>query len=167
MRRVSHWVGGVVLCAILVGGMGGDCDGFSFFLTVVPAGSNGDSTVTVELVNLASYPVDPFLFVSPYTDITSNAELINEDNLIVLEGDPLVQPGETVTLTFNCEDIGTVTTDHAMLILSDQEQVASENGPWVVGGAFGCGDMISFLFVDDATVGFHTRVEINHVFLED
>ncbi|HOW70730.1 MAG TPA: hypothetical protein PKY77_09025 [Phycisphaerae bacterium] len=157
-RLVGEWLP-FVFCALVVGSLGADC------ASLIPDTINSDP-VTVELVNYGAYSLDPRLYVSPSQSIGYDGELLASANHVAVT--PAVASGETVTLVFNCADIGTITTDHAELYLTSSTTKASDNGPWLVQDqVFSCGDTITFIYIDDDVDGFYTRVEVNDTFLED
>ncbi|UCD27852.1 MAG: hypothetical protein JSV03_12200 [Planctomycetota bacterium] len=158
IKPISYLIGGV----IMMGVMGGPCD-----ITVFPEGIISFDAVTVELVNTTAYPVEPYLYVDPDENIFSAAQIINDENFVLL--DPPVQPGEIVQLSFDCDMIGSIVSDHAWLLLSDLEAIESDNGPLLTEEEeFQCGDIISFIFIDEGPGGaFFTRVEVNGRFVED
>lgn len=148
-----------VICTIVVGCLGVDC------ASLIPNPTNTEP-VTVELTNYATYTLDPRLFVSSDQSIGYDGQLITTANRVAVN--PPVAARETVTLVFNCADIGTITSDHARLNVTSTTTKASDNGPWLVRDqVFTCGDKITFIYIDDAEDGFYTRVEINGDFLED
>lgn len=144
---------------VMTGAMGSRCS-IPFPLPIPP-----DPMVTVELVNTTAYPIDPFLYVHPDENIPF-ALLIDEFNLLIL--DPLLQPGEVVTLGYECEDIGAAVPDRPVMFVGP-DAFEADNSPVVRWGRdFLCGDIISFIFIDDIDTGeFFTRVEINDEFLTD
>jgi len=146
----------------LIGAMGGPCD-----ITVLPAGVIAFVTVTIELVNTTAYPIEPNLYVDPEDDIWFLTQLITDENFVFF--DVPILPGEIVQIAFDCSDIGSVISDHAFMFITENEYIQSDNGPFLVGDEdFGCGDIISFIFIDEGPDGdFFTRVEINGEFLED
>ena len=148
-RPVRWLMGGFVLAA----SMGQQCN--------LPSGLPipvGDPMVTVEVINRTDWPVDPFLYVDPDENVSFGA-LISADNLVLI--DPLLQPGEVVTLGWECVDIGTVISDQALLILSETEGVESTTSPLLRWGEdFLCGDVISFIYEDQPDGTFSTRVEL-------
>ena len=119
--------------------------------------------VTVELVNTTEWPVAPFLYTSYYNDIFLPEEIAFEENFVDI-GEPLA-PGEVVTLDLDCYDAGTLHAD-ADLLLSPTEAVFSLTLPILRDNEhFVCGDLISFVFYDDPTVGFFTEAEVNGVII--
>ena len=148
-----------VICTLVIGCLGVDCS------TLIPSTTNTDP-VTVKLTNYGAYTLDPRLYVSSDKSVGYDGELITSAHRVAVN--PPVAAGETVTLVFNCADIGTITTDHARLNLTSSTTKSSDNGPWLVQDqVFACGDTITFIYIDDSVDGFYTRVEVNSTFLED
>jgi len=157
-RLLGTWLP-LVAGVIVVGCLGVDCS------SLMPDPTNTDP-VTVKLTNYGAYTLDPRLYVSSDTTIGYDGQLITTANRVAVN--PPVAAGETVTLVFNCADIGTITTDHALLNITSSTTKASDNGPWLVQDqVFACGDTIDFIYIDDSVDGFYTRVEVNSTFLED
>ncbi len=134
-----------------------------FFLSTALLGVAGQSCprtffpppadfVTVELINETDFPVDPGLFV---------------DGLeFVLEGDPLLAAGEIVTLEFDCFAGTKLQTD--AILLAPEGQILSDNVPLVEEGfEFLCGDVVSFIFIDNGVDPFYTEVDVNGEFVMD
>ena len=147
---------------ILIGVMGGPCD-----ITVFPEGIITLDSVTVELVNTTAYPVEPNLYVDPQENIFTTSNIVTDENFVNF-GIP-IQPGEIVQLALDCDEIGSIISDHAYLFVSDFELIESDNGPLLIEeDDFECGDIISFIFIDEGIGGeFFTRVEVNGRFVED
>jgi hypothetical protein len=125
---------------------------------------DADEIVDIELVNFTAYDVDPRIFIHPDDDVTFE-ELFRDENMLIVE--PPLLPDELAVYTFDCDDVGTVASDFALLLLSPAEAIESDNGPVVFKDFdFWCGDMVSFIFIDDG-VDFFTRVEVNGEFLTD
>lgn len=159
--RTAALLGLLMLPALL----GLDCSGISILL---PDGTRvAFDIVEVELVNLTDYDVEPFLYVDPEEDILLPGTLINEDNRIIL--DPPLAPDEVVSYEIDCDDIGTVASDYALLLINNSEAIESDNGPWLTEDEhFACGDRITFVYaIDPGTGVFFTRVEVNGQFLMD
>jgi len=144
----------LLACVVLPGTLGLQCAGLPFV----------QETVDIELINLTDYEVDPFIYIDPDNDVSID-DLFVEDNFFPVE--PPLAVDELATFTFDCADVGTVASDFAWMLISDEEAIESDNGPIVTEGLdFTCGDVVSFIFIDDG-VDFYTRVEINGVFLTD
>ncbi len=123
------------------------------------------TSVVIEMLNFTDFPIEPRLFVDPTPGILAPEQLIRDENFVLV--DPPLAPGELATFEFLCEDVGTMASDHAELLISDTEFIPSDNGPLLVQGSdFFCGDTITLNFIDDGTV-FFTRVEVNGRFLTD
>lgn len=152
--RFNRLFAGFFALALLVGVSGQDC---------VPGGLPLPTTdVTVELVNVTDLPVDPGIYADPRIGVVTSDELITDENFVLI--DPPIQPLETVTLTFACEDIGTIVSDYAFQILNDTEIVISEDRPILIYDEdFVCGDVIRFIFDETAEGLFVTDVEVNGV----
>jgi len=145
---------------VLMGTTGSSCNIPFLGPAIGPSG-----TVDVELVNTTAYPVDPGLCVDP-EELLLTGSVFRDENLVLV--DPAVQPGEIVTLTFDCAEIGTVGTDFALLLVSPTEAVESDNAPAIRQDSdFVCGDVISFIFIDEVGGEFFTRVEVNGQFVMD
>lgn len=148
-----------VASVVVVGSLGADCS------SLIPTPANTDP-VTVKLTNYGAYTLDPRLYVSSDTTVGYDGALLTSAHRVAVN--PPVAAGETVTLVFNCADIGTITTDHARLNITPSTTKASDNGPWLVQDqVFACGDTITFIYIDDSVDGFYTRVEVNSTYLED
>jgi len=146
---------------VLMGVMGGPCD-----ITISPDGIITFDSVTVELVNNTDYPIEPYLFVDEDENVSVDG-LVVDENFVAL--DPLLQPDEIIELAFDCDEIGSIISDRAWLVVSDTEIYESDNGPLLrEEDDFECGDVISFIFIDEGPEGsFFTRVEVNNQFVED
>jgi len=160
-RRRARMLGVLMASTILVGVSGASCLDFIGFSGL----DLGFSTVDIELVNMTDYPVDPGLYVDP-DELFFATSVFTEENYVPVE--PPLASGEIVTLTFDCDDIGTAGTDYAWLLVSSLESVESDNAPTVrEEDDFECGDVISFIFIDEVGGDFFTRVEVNGRFVED
>jgi len=155
------WVGVAIGGAVLFSSLGLQCGVPGLPFEGLPFGHD---TVDIELVNFTDYDVDPRIFIHPDDDVSFD-ELFREENMLLVE--PPLLADELAVFTFDCDDVGTVASDFAWLLLSPTEAVESDNGPVLFKGLdFYCGDTVSFIFIDDG-VDFFTRVEVNGQFLTD
>jgi hypothetical protein len=139
---------------VLAGLMGQGCP------SPVPGPDNSGPPVTVELIDLTSNPVDPFLWADPGTLFTPEEVMIPANFIDV--GDPL-NSGDIVTVTLDCIDAGTLLTD-ADLLLAPSGTLPSANLILVREGEhYSCGDTVSFYFEVDASGNFFTTVDVNGV----
>lgn len=154
--RIARWLlGGLATMGVL----GGDCDGISIEF---PGGAIWLKTVTVELTNLTDYPVDPWIYVDDHEDVFFDFQMVTSENFVYV--DPPVQPGETVTLRFGCDEIGTIKSHYAEM-LTPFDTVESDNDPFLrEEDDFECGDTIHFIFVPRGG-GLYTDVEVDEGFL--
>lgn len=150
--------------AALAGVLGGNCTGLTVTGIPLPGGGTIDiNTVTVELVNMTAYPVEPRLFVDPEDD---SWDVDDGANRVFL--DAPIRPGELVRLTFTCARAGAIETDHAVMLIPFHEDEESDNDPIVRRhDDFNCGDVVSFIFIDEPGEDFYTRVEVNGRFVKD
>jgi hypothetical protein len=143
-RPLRTWIV-LALSAVALSTVGQGCPSFlpSPPVVVVP------TTVDIELINTTVDPVDPGLFV--------------DNSLVVV--DPPLAPGETVQLNFDCFAGTTFQTDGTLLTVVP---IASDNVPIAEEGVeFLCGDVVSFLYVDNGVDPFFTRLEVNGNFVSD
>lgn len=112
-----------------------------------------DDFVEVELINDAFDPVDPALFVDG----------IEEPIFPPLEPGEIFPDPDLLPLDFPC-GVGTTIETFATLLVDPFDpffDVASVNDPFLEEGfEFLCGDLITFIFVDDG-FDFFTEVEVN------
>lgn len=146
----SRWLGYVAGCAAIILSLGQTC--------ALPFSPFEPPLVDIELVNYTAYDVDPYIFIHPDSGVPLDVLFQPENELIV---DPLLAPEEVAVYTFDCLDVGTIGSDFALMYLSPFEVIESDNGPYVDKGIdFFCGDIVSFIFIDDG-VDFFTEVEVN------
>ena len=139
------WVLGLCLSGVLMMGACPD------FLDQLP----GFNSVRVELINDTDFDVYPDI----HFDDDSNwlADLFPADTLSVGR----VDPGETVTYTFDCDELGLVVSD-------ETEQDIGLFGTYVAdatstlkrGDEYDCGDTVRFRFVGEG-IDFGVVVSVN------
>jgi hypothetical protein len=117
-----------------------------------------DADVSLEMVNKTNFEVDPGIYVDPVEGVFSSAELVTDENFLVI--DPPLAPGETVTALYVCPDIGTVVSDYAYFYVGEDVFLSEDRPILVRNEDFICGDVIRFIFDEDATGEFRTDVEI-------
>lgn len=161
--RILRIVIGVFAGFAFIGSLGTGCAGITLNGQGLPdfvSDDNfvSDDTVLIELVNITEFPVDPGLFVAEDEDDLLDGDFLDEEKLV--EIDPPVQPGEIVSVEIDCDEAGAIITD-ALLLVSDEEEVISDNAPLLLEDLdFVCGDIVSFIFAEDQD-GFFTAVEVN------
>lgn len=152
-----HILGGLCSVVILACGMGQGCLSFDLFSDTTPVYDD----VTVELVNTTNDFIDPYLFVDPFT-VDDPLLMAIPENLVDI-GDPLA-PLEMATLTFTCEEAGTLYIDGDLLLTADTAIVLDNPVLLQEGGPYFCGDIVSIYYsVDTATDLFFTSIDVNDV----
>jgi hypothetical protein len=152
-RIVLTLIGGMVLA----GTMGQGC--------LFPAPE--PDPVTVELTNLTSNEVQPYLWAD--SAIIDDPKVIMSTPVIDI-GLPLAPgtpdfPAERATATFACADAGTIVVDGDLLLVPDGS-LASENILLLQEGRdFNCGDVLSFYYNVDPEGKFFTSVYLNGEYL--
>jgi hypothetical protein len=130
----------------------------SLLLTGCPEAARlipGLNTVELVLINDSDFPVDPNIRFDD--DAGWLAGLFPAEEL----GSGLIEPGETVVLRFDCDELGLIFSDEA-------EQLVPIFGVYIAGAndilereeEYDCGDVIGFRFVGNAE-DFGVIVSVN------
>ncbi len=155
MNRISvrRLLGGVALTFAVAGSMGQGCGGF--FLPPVAV----DPPVGVGIVNTPRFPVDPMIYPPPSNQIAFIEDVVLPENFV---DTGTIPPASTVGFDLDCAIAGTIYLDYPEMLLSPTEAVLSATAPFLQDGfEYVCGDLVTFTFYDDPTVGFFTEVTVN------
>lgn len=151
-------LGGVVLAFAVAGSMGQGCGGSLFPPPVIV-----DPPVGVDFVNTTGYPVNPFMYADPSNQIAFIEDVVLPENIV---DTGTIPPAGTVAIDLDCVIAGTIFLDTPEMLLSPTEAVLSLTAPFLQDGyEYVCGDLVTFTFYDDPTVGFFTEVDVNGVII--
>ena len=147
LQRTLALLAPLALYALNAGG----CAGLEGLGDLIP----GFNTVTVELINDTSFPVDPNIRFDD--DPGFFAGLAPADTLDT----GLIPPGEARSYTFDCDELRLIVSDEAEQIIPlFGTYTADKTANVERGEEFDCGDVIRFRFVGEG-VDFGVIVSVN------